>query len=148
MPAFGPVKRAFSSSFFRPKFPLPMEGERVGVRGLSSEFRTLFSSSFRYNPSKYMAVQSRQNGSTTESQRTQRGRLILGRNIFVCRYLPTNKKVSLCPRRLCGEIPVLGKRVLKAILNLTSDSATVLCSILLQFNRVSFCTVQSDRCCS
>ena len=26
-----------------------------------------------------------------------------GQTIFVCRHSPTNKKFSLCPRRLCGE---------------------------------------------
>ena len=28
---------------------------------------------------------------------------------FVCRYLPTNKNSSLCPRRLCGENPNLDR---------------------------------------
>ena len=32
---------------------------------------------------------------------------VLEHNIFVSRYLPRNKKSSLCPLCLCGENPVL-----------------------------------------
>jgi hypothetical protein len=34
---------------------------------------------------------------------------VLGQNIFVCRYLPTNKNSSLCSPRLCGDNLVLDR---------------------------------------
>jgi hypothetical protein len=35
---------------------------------------------------------------------------LFGQNIFVCRYLPTNKKLSLCPLCLCGETDFTKKK--------------------------------------